>query len=138
MGNPPGLLEALGRAAGLPVETESHAWGGMSLEGQWASPRGREFLRVGGWDAVVLQDHRLGPVRAPLLTRAAARVLCAEVARSGARPVPYATWARRGRPEQQAAWMPPSGAARRSSARSSRRWATRVSSGCREGAPRCT
>ncbi len=97
----PQLVRSLARAAALPMDVDSVTQGGMSFVGHVNGGRTVERIRAGGWEAVVLQDQSLRPVRAPVLTRQGALELGAEIARAGARIIFYVTWARRGQPQQQ-------------------------------------
>ncbi|HEU4395693.1 MAG TPA: SGNH/GDSL hydrolase family protein [Planctomycetota bacterium] len=59
----PGVVAALADGAGSgPIEVETVAPGGVSLEEHWSSTGARERLEAGGWDAVVLQQ---GPSSLP-------------------------------------------------------------------------
>jgi hypothetical protein len=112
--NLPALVKTLAEAAGTgPVEVRMVAPGGWRLIDHWEKGEAREALRSGKWDFVVLQEQsqlgdpltvdgkpRVGSP-AKVFAPAAAR-WAAEIARAGARPVFYLTWAKQASPEDQA------------------------------------
>ena len=85
--------------------------GGKSLQWHWENQKALEAVRQGGWDFVVLQEHStLGkivpPGGTPEINDPAAYFDYAErfhteIAKTGAKTLLYATWARDGFPEQQ-------------------------------------
>jgi hypothetical protein len=112
--NLPEIVSALAEAAGAGnVEVKMVAPGGWRLADHWEKGEAREVLRGARWDFVVLQEQsQLGDPRtvagkprvgsAKVFAPAAAQ-WAAEIARVGARPVFYLTWARKASPEDQAA-----------------------------------
>lgn len=76
---------------------------GESLRGHWEKGRAVAAIRSGRWDFVVLQDESSRPLADPAGMEKDARLFDAEIRKSGARTVLFATWARRERPESQAA-----------------------------------
>jgi len=52
----PGVVTAIGRAAGVTVETRTFAPGGFALEDHWAAGVARDALASGHWDYVVMQQ----------------------------------------------------------------------------------
>lgn len=91
-----GLPDRVGELANAEVEV--HARGGARLAEQ-LNPRTRmgalttASLEAGGWDFVVLQEASNHPVLHRAAFDRAVDALCERIARSGARPVLYATWA---------------------------------------------
>lgn len=99
----PDLVAELARAAGTPMEVAAVAGGGRTLLSHVRDPRSRQTLaEAGPWDAVVLVEQSLRPLRGRALMHMAARTLDADIRSRGARTVFYGTWARRGQPERQA------------------------------------
>ena len=54
------------------------------------------------WDYVVIQDHSMGPINHPELTRKYVSLIAAQARLSGAQPILYLTWAREYNPATQA------------------------------------
>lgn len=99
----PGLLSRIAAADGLEIVTESVVEGGMTLLGHLRSGDAVLRIRSGGWDVVVLQEQSTRPLYAPGLMDAAVRELAGEIELIGARTALYLPWARRDRPDDQAA-----------------------------------
>lgn len=95
----PTMLASLGGGEGATpsrprITVESATEGGASLQRHWEQMR-QERIRMGAWDAVVLQGQSVEPIAAFQGFDSYARRF-AEVARGeGARVVFFATWARR-------------------------------------------
>jgi hypothetical protein len=100
----PGVVGAMGEAAGVRIEVASSTGGGMTLEDHWAGGAGNavRLIESGRFTHVVLQEQS----QRPLLDRpgflAPAGELARAVQRAGAMPVFYVTWARANAPETQA------------------------------------
>lgn len=98
----PYLFQQLAQwASGAAVEVTMLAQGGWSLE-QHDGKEERFNILYGHYDYIVLQQvtHPF-PGQEALLAQAG--VLNGHIARTGARPVAYMTWAEKARPENQAA-----------------------------------
>lgn len=102
--NLPGMVEAMGEAAGVRIEVASSIGGGMTLEDHWAGGTGAavRLIESGRFTHVVLQEQSERPLvdRAGFL--APARELGQAVLRAGSAPVFFVTWARAYAPETQA------------------------------------
>lgn len=99
----PGMVAALTKAAGLPVQlkVESEVTGGATLEDHWSEPSVRDRIRERAWDFVVLQEQSLRPLEKPARMEKFARLLHAEIKKRGAKTVFFLTWARKERPHSQ-------------------------------------
>src|SRR5688572_13487962 len=87
----PGVVAALGRATGVPVEPETFSPGGFSLEDHWANGS-RERVAVGGWDAVVMQQGPSSLPESRTHLRHWAEVVADEARAHGARPAVFTVW----------------------------------------------
>jgi|CXWL01.1.fsa_nt_gi ABC-type polysaccharide/polyol phosphate transport system ATPase subunit len=85
----PGLLNA------ARFETAQMTESGESLQGHWEKGRAVEAIRSGRWDFVVLQDESSRPILDPGALGKYARLFDAEIKKSGAQTILFATWARR-------------------------------------------
>jgi hypothetical protein len=111
--NLPRLTAALAASAAdaRRLETEMITVGGATLKRHWDDGIALAAIRRGGWQYVVLQEQTtLGPIRTPgikvndpAMFHDYARRFDAEIKRAGATTVFFLTWARRDRPETQAA-----------------------------------
>jgi hypothetical protein len=109
--NLPEMFAKLAAAGGERVEVRMVAPGGWRLKDHWEKGDARKALRDGEWDYVVLQDQSTLGVTCfvdgqPRVTsdevfRPAAEQWAAEIAKMGATPVFYLTWARKATPEDQ-------------------------------------
>jgi hypothetical protein len=86
-----------------PLEFVEVTRGDQTLEGHWKDGKALAAIKRGGWDVVVLQEHSLGPIDARERMWKYARMFDAEIRKTGARTIFYQTWARKNRPEMQAA-----------------------------------
>lgn len=111
--NLPEMVRALAEAAGAgPVDVRMVAPGGWRLADHWEKGEAHAALRGGKWDFVVLQEQsQLGDpktvdgkprVGSDKVFAPAAAKWAEEIARAGARPVFYLTWAKKVAPEDQA------------------------------------
>jgi hypothetical protein len=90
--NLPGMLEAMGRAAGVDVRCAAVAKPNFSLEDHWNDGEASRAIAQGGWSYVALQQ---GPSALPE-SRASlneyARRFDREIRRAGARPALLMVW----------------------------------------------
>ncbi len=75
----------------------------VSLEWHWKRKQTQDALARGPFDFVVLQDRSGAPLETPDSTRTYAGLWCEAVAKHGAIPVLYMTWALADAPQTQAA-----------------------------------
>ena len=101
--NLPGTIQRLVAAtdAAVPL-VDSVVRGGATLLGHLRAGEAVARLRRGDSDWVVLQEQSTRPIDSPALFGMAARALDREVRAAGGRTLLYLTWARRGRPADQA------------------------------------
>ncbi len=109
----PDLVETLAAATpGRKIDALQVTRGGATLAELWSVTQGVKVLREGSWDVVVLQDQStLGQnfvdgrwyVNEPEGTLRWARFWHEEIRRKNAKTMLYLTWARKARPEFQAA-----------------------------------
>ncbi len=111
--NLPKLVETIAESqkGGPRIETEVSLSGGKTLKWHWENGKALEAVRKGGWDFVVLQEHStlgkppapgaLPEINDPSMYYEYAERFQAEIAKTGAKTVLFATWARNGFPEQQ-------------------------------------
>ena len=90
----PSMLEAMGRASGVPIRCAIVAKPNFSLEDHWNDPAGdaRRAIARGGWTRVILQQ---GPSSLPssrVLLHEYARRLDAEIRRTGGTPAMLTVW----------------------------------------------
>ncbi len=91
----PGLVEELGRQAGIPVHTEMLAQGGKNFEYHVAREQTAVTLEEGDWDIVVLQSHSLDAITNYEGFLRAGQALAQMVKRAGAQPILFETWPRK-------------------------------------------
>jgi hypothetical protein len=93
----PRMVQDLSRSVdGGPVlRTSRETHGGFDLRRHWRRRRTRRRIATGGWDAVVLQDHSLQPIRHPDRMEEYARRFAEQASEAGARLVLFETWTRR-------------------------------------------
>lgn len=93
----PRMVQNLSRSVeGGPVlRTSRETHGGFDLRRHWRRRRTRRRIATGGWDAVVLQDHSLQPIRHPDRMEEYARRFAERASEAGARLVLFETWTRR-------------------------------------------
>jgi hypothetical protein len=110
------LPQTLARLAGsaqepIRIETDRVVVGGATLQRHWSDGLAVNAIRRGIWDFVVLQEQSLlganlgnaaERVAAPTAFFEFSRLFNAEIRRTKARTVFFATWARQSRPELQA------------------------------------
>ncbi|MDX6769538.1 MAG: ATP-binding cassette domain-containing protein [Elusimicrobiota bacterium] len=99
----PALLEALGAAGAPRVEARAMTESGETLQGHWEKGRALAAIRAGRWDFVVLQEEGSLAARGAPESADHARRFDAAIRAAGARTALLMTWARRERPESQAA-----------------------------------
>ena len=97
----PGLIAQLLPARGIKLEHESVTPGGATLEKQWADGKALAAIRKKKWDYVVLQEQSARPFRDREAMFKAARLLHAEIAKTGAKTLLYETWAAKASPGEQ-------------------------------------
>ena len=83
----------------IEVRYEAMTPGGFTLERHAADPEVLRLIESGRWDAVVLQEQSLRPLREPRKMTAAARELQDVIASAGAEAVLFQTWPRANRPK---------------------------------------
>jgi hypothetical protein len=101
-GGLPHILREFAAARGKTIETAGSIRGGKSLQWHWEEGTAREMIDRGGWDVVVLQKYSTRPITEPEKMFKSARLLDAEIKKTGARTLFYMTWARQHQPENQA------------------------------------
>lgn len=97
----PGLIKQLLPARGIKLEHESVTPGGATLEKQWADGKALAAIRKQKWDYVVLQEQSMRPFRDREAMFKAARLLHAEIVKTGAKTLLYETWAAKASPDEQ-------------------------------------
>jgi len=98
----PGLVAQLLAPRGIQLEHESVTPGGATLEKQVKDGKAIAAIAQGKWDFVVLQEQSTRPFTQPEAMFAAARLLQAEIAKTGAKTLLYETWATKAAPAEQA------------------------------------
>ena len=92
----PSVVQALGAATpGAAVEVSSVLVGSSRLSDHWTTTGARAAVETGGFDAVVLQGQSVEPLTRAEDFQLHAQLFADAVHGAGARPVWYATWARR-------------------------------------------
>jgi hypothetical protein len=84
-----------------PLEVKDVTFGYATLEAHWQKGDVQQALAGRHYDYVVIQDHSLGPIDHPDLTRKYVKLIAAEARKAGAQPILYMTWARQHKPEMQ-------------------------------------
>ena len=97
----PGIIADLLPARGIKLEHESVTSGGATLEKQWADGKALAAIRIRKWDYVVLQEQSMRPFRDRDAMFKAARLLHAEIEKTGAKTLLYETWAAKASPDEQ-------------------------------------
>jgi len=95
----PGMVEAMGRAAGVEVRCAAVAKPNFSLEDHWNDGEARRAIARGGWSYVVLQQGPSALPESRVLLHEYARRFDGEIRRAKARPALFMVWpsdARRG------------------------------------------
>ena len=88
----PGMVEALGRAAGVEVRCTAVAKPGFSLEDHWNDGEARRAIARGGWSYVVLQQGPSALPESRVLLNEYARRFDGEIRRAHARPALLMVW----------------------------------------------
>lgn len=88
----PGVVEDLGREAGVRVETAAVLFPGTSLEDQWNAGTARERVAQGAWDFVVLQQGPSSLPESGAHLRAWTITWAAAIRDAGAEPALYMVW----------------------------------------------
>jgi hypothetical protein len=94
----PGMLSALAKAGGHPIQTGMVAPGGETLAGHLSSTQTMGMLQSSKWDFVVLQEQSQIPAIEPERSQdmyPAAIALVGKIRQSGAQPILFLTWAHR-------------------------------------------
>jgi hypothetical protein len=100
----PDMLAALARAGNVaPLVYDGQLAVGASLAQHLQQGAAVQKIRLGNWKVIVLQDQGLMPVLRPQLTLQAALQFNQEIARVGARPLYFQTWAPKDTPQAQGA-----------------------------------
>ena len=87
----PGLIAQLVSARGIKLEHESVTPGGATLEKQWNDGKAVAASQMKKWDYVVLQEQSARPFRDREAMFKAARLLHAEIVKTGAKTLLYET-----------------------------------------------
>ena len=97
----PSLVAQIAEATpgGPPLRTAMVAHPDYTLEQHWERGEAAEVIARGGWEYVVLQGHSLSTLEARERLDRFARKYAPQIRASGATPVFFMTWARRGKPE---------------------------------------
>lgn len=94
---------ALSAHEAKPMQTETVAMMGATLQEHWNDGRALQKLQQGGpWDYVILQEQSMMSLEHPEEMREYARLFDKEIKRIGARTILFVPWAHREHPEQQA------------------------------------
>ena len=98
-----GMTLARSSAAGheRPAIFEQVTGNGFDLRDHWDFGRAVDRIREGHWDYVVLQDHSEGPLVHQATFIQYAKLLDAEIKRSGAKTVLFMTWSKVFEPQNQ-------------------------------------
>ena len=88
----PGIVEGLGRMAGLDVRSTAVARPGFSLEDHWNDGEARRAIARGGWSYVVLQQGPSALPESRVLLNEYARRFDGEIRRAHARPALLMVW----------------------------------------------
>ena len=99
----PGMLIGMFAAKGIKLETRSVTPGGLTLEKHFKGEEARKAIADGPWDYVVIQEQSQMPAVNPPMTLKYAALLADAVRQANSQPVFYLTWARKDKPEMQAA-----------------------------------
>lgn len=99
----PGMMMAMFATRGIKLETRSVTPGGCTLEKHWNGAEARKAIADGPWDYVVIQEQSQMPAVNPPMTLKYAALLADAVRQANSTPVFYLTWARKDKPEMQAA-----------------------------------
>jgi hypothetical protein len=98
----PELVARMAKAGKVrEISQRSVVGGGMTLEGHLKNGKAVDRITKGKWDVIVLQDQSMRPVVDPAGTKKFARLLNAEIKKTGARTMFFLTWAREKRPQMQ-------------------------------------
>lgn len=97
----PDLLAQLMTAKGVKFGYESVTTGGATLQKHWEEGKAQAVLHRKTWDFVVLQEQSVRPFTQREAFFKYARLLDAEIRKTGAKPLFYATWAAKARPDEQ-------------------------------------
>jgi len=97
------IVQNLAVKGGHRLEYVEITRGGQTLEGHWKDGKALGHIKKGGWDYVVLQEHSLRPINEPGKMAHYVKLFDAEVKKVGAKTMLYETWARKNKPETQAA-----------------------------------
>lgn len=114
----PSLIRALAAADGgaRPVEVSGALRGGAQLQWHWTGKdrqgkslrtHARAVIEKGAFDVVVIQEQSPMPVVDPASTVTYAALLCHAARKSGATPVLFMTWARKGTMKDPRPGRPP-------------------------------
>lgn len=93
----PGMVEAMGRAAGVDVRCAAVAKPNFSLEDHWNDGEARRAIAKGGWTHVVLQQGPSALPESRVLLDEYARRFDREIRRANARPALFMVWPSQGR-----------------------------------------
>jgi hypothetical protein len=88
----PGMVETMGRAAGLDVRCAAVAKPNFSLEDHWNDGEARRSIARGGWSHVVLQQGPSALPESRVLLNEYARRFDGEIRRVNARPALLMVW----------------------------------------------
>ncbi len=97
----PELLAQLMTAKGVKFGYESVTTGGATLQKHWEEGKAQAAIHRKAWDFVVLQEQSARPFAQREAFFQYARLLDAEIRKTGAKPLFYATWAAKAKPDEQ-------------------------------------
>jgi hypothetical protein len=103
----PHLVAQLASSAGTPIWYDGHLIPGAQLSQHINAGVVDTMNKSGNWDVVVLQERSIYPAAAPDEFRFWYRRLADEVAKAGAKPMLYATWARHPEFDHEGFWSMP-------------------------------
>ena len=94
----PTLLERVSASLGTPIVVHFSGHGGATMRNHWDEGKAVQAVRSNHYDFVVIQTQSSEIIRTPAETTKYARLLAAEIRKSGAKPVVFMTWATRAYP----------------------------------------
>lgn len=101
------VVAAFAASRNLTMQTRKSTPGGATLEQHWLGKKGKQTIdslsqiKSGEFDAVVLQEQSLRPIKDPTKMATYAAKLCAAIEQADGHPFLYLTWSRQQTPETQ-------------------------------------
>src|SRR5438445_8613600 len=90
----PTLLERVSASLGTPIVAHLSGHGGATMRNHWDEGKAVQAVRSNHYDFVVIQTQSSEIIRTTAETTKYARLLAAEIRKSGAKPVVFMTWPR--------------------------------------------